>query len=300
VQSNVENDRRRADQLLLDAQQHFAANAAVEKLPAAQRSVASDLEQRMAAINQAREQYNQAISATAVDEDETTKALRQQVAAIQTQIDARKKELADAAAARNLSPQQQQQRADLIPTKEQELADLQKTEADARLAYTNREKDLRDAQAAAKSARDSLDRLTELQARQDTLDQKLAQLNRDLPRLDDAAKRAVMPEPVTDADVLVTEDADKRPILLAGSTLGVFAIFAVLMLVALHNTSSGMPMPTMMSSAGGGEGGSASINEIGDSHTPRTSALTRTGTNGDGMSGNGQHDADEDSEPQPA
>jgi hypothetical protein len=313
VQSNVENDRKRADQLLLDAQQTFAANAAVEKLPAAQKSVAADLEKQLAAINAARQQYNQAISATATDDDDATKQLRTQVAAIQTSIDARKKDLADAAAARTMTPDQQRQRADQIPIKEKELAELQKTEANARLAYTNREKDLRDAQAAAKSARDSLDRLTELQGKQDTLDKKLAQANRDLPRLDDQAKRAVMPEPVSEADVSVASDTDKRPVLYLGGSAVVFILFAGLMLFALHSTAvAGMPMGTasieQMSEMaivrptpapqprepGGSNGFNGSNGTNGAAR-----AANNSSSNGD-TNGDGHHDADADDDTEPA
>ncbi|CAN5457386.1 hypothetical protein BH09PLA1_BH09PLA1_30280 [soil metagenome] len=285
TQENVENDRRRTDQLLAKLQENFTANAAVEKLPEAQKSVAADLEKRLADINAARQQYNQAISATAVDEDESMKQLRSQAAALQTAIDARIKDLADANS-QVASVDQEKARQAMIPLKEKDLLELTKAESNARQAYTNREKDFRDAQAAAKLARDSQDRLTELQGKQDMLEKRLAQANADLPLKEEQAKRAVMPDSVTEADVVANLDTDRRPVLWLGSSAVIFVVFAGMMLFALHSTSPGMPIaPT--------------IDDISTAHAASEATQASGASHGSSSNGNGQspHDDTEDSEP---
>ena len=100
------------------------------------------------------------------------------------------------------------------------------------------------------------------------------------------------PEQVSEADVLVSSDSDKRGMYMGFGSLGIVVVFAGLMMVALHSTSGGLPHAMAKTS----------IDDIGDAHVATASGPMAARTNGEHHAngdGNGQHDADEDSAPAP-
>jgi pSer/pThr/pTyr-binding forkhead associated (FHA) protein len=245
TQQNVEDDRKRTDQVLTELQKGFTNSTAVARLPDAQKSVASGLEKRLADINAARQQYSAAMSSAGTgDEDEATKALRTQVASIQASIDARHKQLAEANA-KTSAQHQQQNRADLIAAKEKEVLDKTQAENTARQMFTNKERELREAQALAETVRGNEDRLRQLQSEKQMADRQIADARNNEATFKQGAERAVKPAAISDSDVSAVPGADHRLMYALGSCAAIFLAFAVMIVITLHGAAQEMSLASL-------------------------------------------------------
>src|SRR4029079_12889626 len=101
---NIADDRRKTEQLLTSLQQGFASNESVQRMLPEQKTLAQQMQQQLAQINEARRQYNQAVDAGVTDNDTQT---RGQIVTLQAGIEARRKQLADQQQKVGLSQNQQ-------------------------------------------------------------------------------------------------------------------------------------------------------------------------------------------------
>lgn len=245
TQQNVEDDRKRTDQVLTELQKGFTNSTAVARLPDAQKSVAAGLEQRLADINAARQQYSAAMStAGSSEDDETTKAMRTQVASIQASIDARRKQLADATA-KTSAHQQQQSHADLMAAKEKEVLDKTQAENTARQMFTNKERELREAQALAETVRGNEDRLRQLQSDKAMVDRQVADARNNEALMKEKAEHAVKPVPIDNNDVTSNPGADHRWVYALASCSAIFLAFAVMIVITLHGAAQEMSLASL-------------------------------------------------------
>jgi hypothetical protein len=206
TQQNVEDDRKRTEQVLTDLQKGFTNSSTVARLPQAQKSVAGGLEKRLADINAARQQYNAALSASgAGGDDEVVKALRSTVASLQASIDNRKKEIA-AADVKNAAQLQEKNRASVVAAKEKDVLDKTQAELAAREMFTNKERELREAQALVEQVRGNADRLLQLQEKKEFVDRQIADARNNEKLMKENAERAVKPAAITTNDVTVFRD----------------------------------------------------------------------------------------------
>jgi pSer/pThr/pTyr-binding forkhead associated (FHA) protein len=287
TQQNLEADRKRTEVTLEQIQQGFVNSQDVEKMPAAQKAIAGDLEKRLADINAARQQYTVALNAATSDDDETVKQLRTAVASMTANIEARKKQLADEASKRDDAASQQDREAQ-IASKEQELAELLKTEATARAAYEGREKDLRDAENALALARAGRDQLEEMINRKNVVDRQLTESRRNVEMAKSAAESAVEPLPVTENDVRGVTDPDKRPVYAVAAVSPILLVFLSWILLTLHGAAKGFAdAPRGVAPAAPDDESEMRDSESNNGITAPTA-----------MNGNGRHNAgDEDHEP---
>jgi len=298
TQKNVEDDRKRTDQVLEDLQKGFTNSTAVARLPEAQKSVAGGLEKRLADINSARQQYSAALStAGAGADDEPTKALRTQVAALQTGLDARKKQLADETAKKS-AQQLEQNRAETVASKEKEVLDKTQAENTARQMFTNKERELREAQALVDQVRANTDRLTQLQDEKKRVDDQIAADRNNEKLLKDNAERAVRPAAVTDSDVIATAGSDRRMMYMIGSLGTVFVAFAVMILLTLHGAAQEMSLAALprIQPATDQDGGDAEPETNGEI-APARAADPTAKSNGQTNGQSSRHDDTEEHEP---
>ena len=239
TRKDIEDARKRTDAMLEEWQKTFVNSQSVEKMPEAQKQVAAGMEKRLSDINAARAKYNEVMSAAgAAADDDSTRGLRQQIASLTASIETRQKELNDAT-----SKAQQalaaRGREEAVAQKETELASLKEAENNARQAYQNKEKELRDQQATAEGARASADQLIEVQRKKQGIERVLPDLKLNEPRLKKAADEAVEPMPFKpEYDVAKVGGSDNsRQIWTVASAGAVFVIFAGLILLTLHGAA---------------------------------------------------------------
>jgi pSer/pThr/pTyr-binding forkhead associated (FHA) protein len=237
TRKDIDEDRAKTEQLLTQLQQTFTTGKSVQKLPQEQKQLAEKLQQQLAAINAARQKYNQAADANVADADAQ---LKNQIATIQTAIDTRKKQLADENL-KDLESRQAQNRLTEIEKKEQALAQLTAAESAANSAWYAKHKEIADAEEAiSKAKRDSAER-SELVAQKEAAERTLKELSGQVELKKKQAASAIEPVAPSAADVAVAMGEDHRPLYTLGSAAGIFVICLAMILFTLHTSSVRAP-----------------------------------------------------------
>jgi pSer/pThr/pTyr-binding forkhead associated (FHA) protein len=230
TRKDIEEDRTKTEALLTTLQGGFTSKQAIEKLPAEQKQLAAELQQKLEQINAARKQYNEAVDNSAADVDAK---LKTQVTALQTAIEARRKELADENV-KNLQGQKEQDRLAEIGKKETELGRLQAEQAEAQLAYFEKHKELRAAMTGSEEANRNAQKLDGLMLRRDNVQRNLDENNRQLESAERAAQAAVEPVKFDPRNIAVRTGNDRR-LLYAGISCGaILLLFSLLILWNVH------------------------------------------------------------------
>ncbi len=243
MEKDIADSRTRNDQMFEQMQKDFITSAHVQQMPDAQKAVASDLEKKLAEVNSARQQYSKVATESGVDDD-TTKGLRTQVASLQAQLDEKKKQFAEQGA-KNLSLAAEKARLEAIGLKERQLADLTKAQVDAQQAFTNKEKDVRDAEALADNARASGDQLRDVQLTLETAKSQLYSDTLNLKPASEAADHAVLPDELKDRDVRWLSGYDQRPLYIGATAIALLMIFVALIMHALHTAADELSLHSL-------------------------------------------------------
>ncbi|WP_428936789.1 FHA domain-containing protein [Fontivita pretiosa] len=229
TRKNIEEDRRKTEQLLTTLQQSFAASQSPEKLPAEQRQLAETLQKQLAQINAARAQYNQAVDAAGSGEA-VDPQLKTRIATLQAGIDARRQQLAEEMA----RTQQAQANRAAIQAKQEDLAQLKQAEASAQQDYFTKHKQLLAARSAQAEARAAGEKLDELIREKDRVQRTLQANIADVDNARRQVARAVEPIQPTQADVIVHSGEDRRLVYLVACWSAILLLFAGLILWTLH------------------------------------------------------------------
>lgn len=237
TRKNIEEDRAKTEQLLTQLQKSFTSNPTIEKLPEEQKQVAAALQAKLAEMNQARKNYNAAVDAGAAESDAQ---LKNQIATLQAGIEARRKELAEANM-KSLQGQQEQQRLAAIEAQQGELTKLAAAEADARKAYFERHRALRDAEGKVAEARDTSDRLEAAIRQKDVVHRNLEENQRQLENKKREADMAIEPRKPTENDIIEHRGEDHRLMYTLASGGGILVLFSALILWTLHSASIAAP-----------------------------------------------------------
>ena len=219
TRKNIAEDRQRTDDLLARLQKGFTSGPQIDKLPADQQELARRLEEKLTAINAARQQYNQSLDAG--EQRATDEQLQQQIATLQAGIDARKKQLLDQRASAGAAAS-----AEAIKNKQAELDRLKGEQSKAEEAYFAASKDLDAARRAVADARASFEKLEKLEAERATLATTMKTQSDTLLEKQRELKEAVYVEQPTDDDIRVREGEDRRVMYAAIAGGGLFLLFA--------------------------------------------------------------------------
>ena len=225
TKKNITEDRQRTDDLLARLQKSFTSGPQIDKLPADQQELAKRLEEKLSAINAARQQYNQSLDAG--EQRATDEQLQQQIATLQAGIEARKKQILDQRASAGAAAS-----AEAVKNKQAELDRLKAGQAKAEEAYFTASKDLDAARRAVADARSSFEKLEKLQAESDTLKTTMKTQSDTLLEKQRELKEAVYPEQPTDGDIRVREGEDRRVMFAAIAGGSLFLLFASLVSMA--------------------------------------------------------------------
>jgi hypothetical protein len=239
TRKNIEEDRKKTEQLLTTLQQGFTSSQSIEKLPQEQKQLAETLQKQLAQINAARGQYNEAVDAAGAEDADAQ--MQTQIATLQAGIDARRKQLADQSL-KDAKGQQEQQRLVAVQAKEAELSKCKEAEASARQAYFDKHRELRQAQAMVGDAKQVSEKINALIEQKDQA-QRTYQVNVDqIEMAKRQADRAVEPLKPGDKDIVVRTGDDKRLLYTLASGGVILVVFAALILWTLHTASVEVPL----------------------------------------------------------
>jgi chromosome segregation ATPase len=268
-------DRERNGRIMSEMLEELAGQApAAGSLPAEQKKFAESLEQRQAALNDARERYNAAMSAASADADAELRRAEDELASVQAKIDERKKQVAEAS---RESMTQEQQRARLAATTRQQrqLDRAEEAERAAEAAY-------KDNVTALRAASNELEQLTARSGRFEresqravAVQQEISALGKRVAALQEAQETNVEPVPPEPDHVAVAAGPDHRREYILGANLALLFGFLVLVMLA----------PADPSAVGDEDGG----DEVPFASASYDGARNGDG-NGDGFDGDGNGD----------
>jgi pSer/pThr/pTyr-binding forkhead associated (FHA) protein len=275
----MEEDRQTTAKALDDAQQEFAnSQPAVDQLPADQKSLATQMEARLADLNAARAKY----SAAAVGDgsDDETRKLDEQAASIAASIDLHQKRLSDA----TLASAQQASSQKAIADKQAQLATLTQAANDAQTAYQAKHGELQVALDNLAKANAAGEKLTALSDQQQQLQQQLTELNKDLSFKQEVVAESVQPLQITDADVTQHLGDDVRLNYELKTAIPLFAIFAFFSFLSYRKAAAEVPLTALTAANSDSEGA--------DTFSLPAPA-NGSGSNGQNGGQNGDHHGDE-------
>ncbi|HMB96742.1 MAG TPA: hypothetical protein VKK61_11935, partial [Tepidisphaeraceae bacterium] len=243
TKKNIDEDRKKTEQVLTSLQASFNSQVTIEKLPQEQKQLAASLQKQLTEINAARQEYNTAIDITATDPDTQ---LKSQITTLQAAIEAHRKQLADTNL-KQLQNQQDQKRLAAVNVKQVELNKLNGAEAAAKQAYFEKHKQLRDAQAQRDDATANSEKLNGMISRKDNLQRSLEAMLAGVENKQREVNRVVEPIKPTDADITIKRGEDRR---LAYTMIGgglILVIFTGLILWTLHTAAIHAPATSLQS-----------------------------------------------------
>lgn len=224
-QKQLADSRQRTEEMLQKVQRSvLAAQPPPQRLPAEQQALAAELEKRLDELNQARKQYADAVQNG--QESEPARMIAEDIATLQSRIDQRTRELAQAQA-KQAGEQEELERLRAVEQKRAQLTEAQQAESSAREAYFQKSKQLQsaheniDRRLASLSQRDQA--AQELKARRDRLDALMSQ-----------SKETAYPEPARVA--IAGMGADQRPAYAAGAAGIVVLLFAIFIAAAARGS----------------------------------------------------------------
>ena len=173
TQGDMQKNRERFDQILEDLQAQFQGSApAVEKLPEAQKALASALKKRLDEMTAARKQYADAAEATNPQANEQIKALQEASSALAAKLKAREEQLAELAV-RTESERQRLTREQQLEARQKELVDARADDKIANAAVFAADRELRSAEASLEEARTASERVEALKAQRESAQKEL-------------------------------------------------------------------------------------------------------------------------------
>jgi hypothetical protein len=227
-QRSINDERQKTDQKLAELRRQFNQSAAgVQNLPAEQKELATTMRDKLAAIDAARKQYAEASDAAAADADSNIKKMSDDLQALQTNIEARKKLLAANNSPEHLAAAESDRQAQLA-AKVKVVDDLTKALATAKADYTANHDKLMAATDATDRGSMARKRLDAISLDQERITKELDQYKGALPQAAEKAKLAIEPvEPTADDVKALDNPVDNRFAIAGFGSLGIFVLFAI-------------------------------------------------------------------------
>jgi hypothetical protein len=224
----------------------------VEKLPAEQKALAEQLQQKLDAMSAARQEYAKSMEAENVRLDEQQKELERQAAELTAKIDARKSELADQAARQSTAQQAKlsEMRKAQIEKKRAELVVAEEARKNAQAAYRAARDAFELADRQVADARRAGERMDQLAADRDTVFRDLQQKESSLQYKRGQLAQAVAPVPPDSTNVHVEPYDDPRAMYVGGASVAIVLVFSVMILMAIRESVPPPPMARPVSGNG--------------------------------------------------
>ena len=233
TEADIAADRKRADERLDELQKSLAASSpAVAGLPEEQKRLTREIQAQLAAVADARRRYADVADLDRQSADAQLRQLQDRIASLQTDVDARRKQLAEDYASRSV--------AALTASLENHgklLADAREVESTARTAFEEKSRALRaarDALAAGDASDDRLNRL--INERQET-EALLSTFNDQLQFKRQELKTVVDVLPPAEQDVKVMRGEDLRPRYILVAVGSILACLAGLTWWTIHGSN---------------------------------------------------------------
>jgi hypothetical protein len=239
-------DRARQEKVF-EENTRILKQAAIARLPAEQQELARKLEARMSEINQARREFAAALSnettQPAGNAEELAK-LQASASELAGRIEARRKQLAEANAAR-LTEQQEQKRQEQIKAKEAELASARLKVADLQEQLSAKHRERRDAARRVSEASLAGERLVQRQQELEQIEQSLEVWRRTRDAKQSELGACVEPLAVSDLDIDLQEGRDQRWVYAASAGGGLFVLFGLLIGATIRGALHDIPAPDL-------------------------------------------------------
>lgn len=233
TEADIAADRKRADERLDELQKSLAASSpAVAGLPEEQKKLTREIQAQLAAVAEARRRYADVADLDRQSADAQLRQLQDRIATLQTDVDARRKQLAEDYASRSV--------AALTASLENHgklLADAREVESTARAAFEEKSRALRaarDALAAGDASDDRLNRL--INERQET-EALLSTFNDQLQFKRQELRTVVDILPPAEQDVKVMRGEDLRPRYILVAVGSILACLAGLTWWTIHGAN---------------------------------------------------------------
>jgi hypothetical protein len=205
-------------------------------MPAEQKELAKSMQNRLSQIDAARKQYASAADASAADADSSIKRMSEELQALNTNIELRKKQILASTSDEARKQRIEQKQAELA-AKTKDVEELTQQFAVAKnAADTNRAK-LRDAELASDKAKSVGDSRDEAIKQTDRLQRQKEQNVREWDLKRAQLARAVEPVEPTEADVRTLGVIDNRLIYGGIASGAVFALFALWIMLTLFSAA---------------------------------------------------------------
>ena len=228
----AQNDKRMRA-LFEDFTQATPSVEAMAKLPADQKRLAEALQERSTEVNAARERYLASIAAADSAQPAGAKALEDELTQLQAKVDARKQQLADAAA-QSLTRKQREQREENIKLVRARLTEARAAEARADEAHKATYGQLVQAENDLLKAQQAVSQVEVAEAEHEKLEQRRDEALRRAEAIQAELTRSVVPQPVRDDAVTVTAPPDPRLLWIVTACGGIVVVFSIMMWIVAH------------------------------------------------------------------
>ncbi|MEZ0267622.1 MAG: hypothetical protein ACAI43_23060, partial [Phycisphaerae bacterium] len=226
TKERLEADRKRIEAEIKEQEAAFARSGVAEKLPESQRAQAAALKAKQDQINALRKEYAAALEQKTADANLAVREIEGRVAKLRAAVDERNRVLA-AQGAQNVN----QEKAQELAKKRQEVAATEEQAAAARKTYLERNRALTDAVAARElvaKAREDLEAYDQNFARRE---EKSKQDALTLSTKEEERRRMVTPVEPRKGDAREVERRDDRLVYALGASAGVAVLFCLVLLL---------------------------------------------------------------------
>jgi pSer/pThr/pTyr-binding forkhead associated (FHA) protein len=237
-QKSINDERTKTNEKLASLRQSFSKSAqSVEQLPAEQKDLASKMQDRLAEIDAARKQYAEASDAAAADADTNIRRMNDELQALQTNIEVRKKQIA-AANSPELRKAADEQRQKDLAARIQSVEQATQVLADARAKYQTNQSNLSKALAASQQAQVAAEDLERATRDRQTLERQQDYNKLQWDKANADVSRAVEPVEPSEEDVhTVGDPIDNRAKIGLATSGGIFAFFAFWIMMTLRGAA---------------------------------------------------------------
>lgn len=243
LERQLADDRKDTETMMAGLEKELAATTPqVERLPDEQKGLAARLAEKVAAMNAARRAYAQAVSAQHGTGAGSAQELEAQVRLLEDQVEARKRELA-AAAAGKLTREQEQARAAAIQQKRSQLDAARQQESAAQAALREKQQALTTAMARGEGSRAQREKFEELVRRHAAAQKDLEKVQQELDMAQASLDVAV--EPQAPESVSFTRDEGHRAIYAGGAVIVVAVVFGALIMLLVPLGGRQTPVPVV-------------------------------------------------------
>jgi DNA repair exonuclease SbcCD ATPase subunit len=234
-QKRLKEQRETLESRLSAQEKAFSiAQPATEKLSPEAKRIVDNLTSQYAAVSSARATYNQASDAlNTTGDDEALDDLKTTASSMKQRIATRRKEL-QAESEKITIAKAEQERMATIKSREADLAAAQEDAQKAEAAWKAINAKLRDAQNVVADSRQATEKLNNMLADRDRLQTDITIKGDTLKQRTDALARAVAPVEPKEADVVVLQNIDHRPLYAGVGMVAVVVAFTGLIWLSSH------------------------------------------------------------------